>query len=70
MNVTRLVHLAEIFDLAPAEMLYVAAPHLFGETPKEAANRMALMRLVMRMRPEAVNSLLTLVGELTGGHEA
>lgn len=69
LNVTRLVHLSEILGFAPIEMIYAAAPHLFGKTPKEAANRIALMRLMSRMRPEAVDSLLTLVRELAGDSE-
>jgi transcriptional regulator with XRE-family HTH domain len=66
LNVSRLVHLAEILGFQPIEMIYAAAPHLFGETPKQAENRIALMRLMSRMRPEAVESLLMLVGELSG----
>ena len=69
LNVTRLVHLSEILGFAPIEMIYAAAPHLFGKTPKEAENRISLMRLMSRMRPEAVDSLLTLVGELSGDSE-
>jgi transcriptional regulator with XRE-family HTH domain len=69
LNVTRLVHLSEILGFPPIEMIYAAAPHLFGKTPAEAGNRIKLMRLMSRMRPEAVDSLLTLVGELTGGGE-
>ena len=53
-NVTRLIHLSEILGFAPIEMIYAAAPHLFGKTPKEAENRIRLMRLMSRMRPEAV----------------
>lgn len=66
LNVTRLVHLCEILGFDPIEMIYAAAPYLFGETPKEAQNRIRLMRLMSRIRPEAVESLLLLVGELSG----
>ncbi len=69
LNVTRLVHLSEILGFAPIDMIYAAAPHLFGKTPKESENRIRLMRLMSRMRPEAVDSLLTLVGELSGDNE-
>jgi transcriptional regulator with XRE-family HTH domain len=69
MNVTRLIHLSEILGFKPIEMIYAAAPHLFGKTPKEAENRIRLMRLMSRMRPEAVDSLLTLVSELAGDSE-
>jgi transcriptional regulator with XRE-family HTH domain len=69
LNVTRLVHLSEILGFPPIEMIFAAAPHLFGKTAKEAENRIRLMRLMARMRPEAVDSLLTLVGELSGDSE-
>lgn len=68
-NVTRLVHLSEVLGFFPIEMIYAAAPHLFGRTPTEAENRIKLMRLMSRMRPEAVDSLLTLVGVLSGDSE-
>ncbi|MFU0505752.1 helix-turn-helix transcriptional regulator [Pseudaminobacter sp. NGMCC 1.201702] len=66
LNVTRLVHLCEILGFEPTEMIYAAAPHLFGDTPKAARDRLDLLRLVSRMRPEAVESLLLLVSELSG----
>lgn len=69
LNVTRLVHLSELLGFAPIEMVYAAAPHLFGKTLKEAENRITLMRLMSRLRPEAVDSLLTLVRELSGESE-
>ncbi|KQZ95898.1 hypothetical protein ASD64_18270 [Mesorhizobium sp. Root157] len=66
LNVTRLVHLCEILGFEPIEMIYAAAPHLFGSKPQEAKSRLNLMRLMARMRPEAVESLLLLVSELSG----
>ena len=66
LNVTRLVHLCEILGFDPAEMIYAAAPHLYGDTPQQAQNRIALLRLIARLRPEVVDSLLLLIGEMSG----
>lgn len=66
LSVTRLIHLSEILGFAPIEMIYASAPHLFGKTARQAENQIRLMRLMSRMRPEAVDSLLMLVSELAG----
>ena len=52
LNVTRLVHLSEILGFEPIEMIYAAAPYLFGQTPNQAQNRIALMRLMLMSSSE------------------
>ncbi|MEO5756546.1 MAG: helix-turn-helix transcriptional regulator, partial [Mesorhizobium sp.] len=42
LHVTRLVHLSEILGFHPMELVYAAAPHLFGKTPEEAADQIKL----------------------------
>lgn len=65
LNVTRLVHLSEVLGFEPMEMIHAAAPHLFGDTLEQAKKKIALMRLMSRLKPEVVDSLLLLVGELS-----
>ncbi|ABS17287.1 helix-turn-helix transcriptional regulator (plasmid) [Brucella anthropi] len=36
LTVARLIHLCEVLDTSPMELLYPVAPHLFGETAQEA----------------------------------
>jgi len=36
LTVARLIHLCEVLDTSPIELLYPVAPHLFGETVREA----------------------------------
>jgi transcriptional regulator with XRE-family HTH domain len=66
MHVTRLIHLSELLGFKPIEMIYAAAPHLFGETEEEARSRIALLRLMSRMRPATVETLLKLIAEISG----
>lgn len=57
MHVTRLIHLCEILDASPVDMIYAAAPHLFGDTQDEAAIRATAMRDLFKLRPSAVAAL-------------
>lgn len=66
LNVTRLIHLSEILGFPPIEMIYAAAPHLFGDTPELAQQRLTLLRL---LTPEAASALLALAAELSGDGE-
>ncbi|MFK0642927.1 helix-turn-helix transcriptional regulator [Ochrobactrum sp. BD22] len=36
LTVARLIHLCEVLDTSPIELLYPVAPHLFGDTAHEA----------------------------------
>lgn len=42
MTVTRMIHLCELLGFMPIDMLYEAAPHLWGKTPEEAEDRKTL----------------------------
>lgn len=65
MHVTRMVHLAEILDFMPIELVYTAAPHLWGEDAQEAEDRFKLARLVIALPPQTTRTLIQLVEELT-----
>ena len=61
LTVTRLIHLAEILDFSPIELIYAAAPHLFGETKKEAHDKKELILRVLDMPASTTHSLLQLI---------
>lgn len=64
LNVTRLVHLSEVLGFDPMELVYAAAPHLFGKSPQEAEDRMKLAKLIWRLPHSTVNTLVSLVDEM------
>jgi|APThiThiocy_cv2_1041547.scaffolds.fasta_scaffold01973_15 transcriptional regulator with XRE-family HTH domain len=64
LHVTRLVHLSEILGFHPMELVYAAAPHLFGETPEEAADQIKLAKLIWTLPPSTVSTLVRLVDEM------
>lgn len=61
LTVTRLIHLAEILEFSPIELIYAAAPHLFGETEKEAHDKKELLLRILDMPASTTHSLLQLI---------
>ncbi|MBP1844387.1 transcriptional regulator with XRE-family HTH domain [Rhizobium petrolearium] len=61
MTVTRLIHLSELLDFSPIDVIMAAAPYRFGKTKDEADRRRELIKIVEALPADAVNSLLLLV---------
>lgn len=66
LQATRLIHLCEILDCSPIEMIHAAAPHLFGESRREADDKLKLMLLILNMPPSTASSLLSMIEGLVG----
>lgn len=64
LHVTRLVHLSEVLEFHPMELVYAAAPHLFGKTAEEADDQIALAKLIWTLPPSTVSTLIKLVDEM------
>jgi hypothetical protein len=60
MHVTRLIHLCEILDASPVEMIHAAAPHLFGKTEEEARIRAEALSTVQKLPEDLLVLLLPL----------
>lgn len=61
LTVGRMIHLCELLGFTPLEMLYAAAPHLYGKTREEAEDRLKLAQLVdgvpiLRCEPSSYSS--------------
>jgi len=61
MHVTRLVHLSELLDFSPFEIICAAAPHLWGDTKEEAEIRFKLMSHIEKLPLEKAKLLLGVV---------
>ena len=61
LTVTRLIHLAEILEFSPIELIYAAAPHLFGDTKEEARDKKELVLRILDMPASTTHSLLQLI---------
>jgi len=61
LHVTRLVHLSELLDCSPLDVLFSAAPHLWGDTREEADIRMRLMKHIEQLPLDKARLLLGVV---------
>ncbi|ACM39350.1 conserved hypothetical protein (plasmid) [Allorhizobium ampelinum S4] len=72
-HVTRLLHVCELLGLSPVEMLYEAAPHLWGSTDEEAEDRFRLVALVLKLPHRTTRDLMRMVehlGQMENGRVA
>nr|WP_250811967.1 helix-turn-helix transcriptional regulator [Neorhizobium tomejilense] len=58
LSVTRLVHLAEILDFSPLDVISAAAPHVMGRTIEEADIRCRLIAVMEKLPLEKAKLLL------------
>ncbi|CUX72325.1 MULTISPECIES: helix-turn-helix transcriptional regulator [Agrobacterium] len=65
MTVTRMIHLCELLGFMPIDMLFAAAPHLYGRTPEEAKDHLELSHLIRGLPHEAVRNLIGIVARMT-----
>lgn len=70
MHVTRMIHLCEILGFMPIEMLFEAAPHLWGRTPEEAEDRLELAKLMAALPHDTTRDLLALVKRMVAQQKA
>lgn len=64
MQVSRLIHLSEVLDFSPIDLIMAAAPYRWGNTQCEADRRRKLIKVVEALPIDAVESLLVLIGAM------
>lgn len=69
LSIPRLIHLCEIIGFMPLDMIFDAAPHLWGKTPEEAEDRLTLTKLVERLPHDTMRDLIRLLKRMTPGEE-
>ena len=61
MTVTRMIHLCEILGFMPIDMIFEAAPHLWGRTPEEAEDCLTLARILRSLPSDTTRDLIRLL---------
>jgi transcriptional regulator with XRE-family HTH domain len=64
LTVGRMIHLCELLGFTPLELIYTAAPHLYGATREEAEDRLKLAQLVDEVPHSTVKAIIILVEEM------
>jgi transcriptional regulator with XRE-family HTH domain len=65
MPVTRLIHLSELLNFSPIELIMAAAPYRWGETLTKAERRRRLVQVVEALPDDAVESMLSMIDAMT-----
>jgi transcriptional regulator with XRE-family HTH domain len=61
LHVTQMIHLSELLDMSPLDLLFAAAPHLWGGTVEEAEERHRLIKLAEGLPRDTLKTVLTLL---------
>lgn len=64
LHVTRMIQLCELLGFMPIEMIYEAAPHLWGQDAEDAAKNLRMAKLVMDLPPETRSTLMSFIESL------
>lgn len=64
-TVTRMIHLCELLGFSPTDMIFEAAPHLYGRTPEEAEDHRKLSQLIRTLPHETIRDLIGLLKRMT-----
>ena len=64
LHVTRMIHASEVLGFMPMDMIYDAAPHLWGNDKEEAQTRFELCRLIAKLPKGTAQDLLSLVKKM------
>ncbi|WP_433762920.1 helix-turn-helix domain-containing protein [Brucella anthropi] len=65
LHVTRMIHICEVLGVMPIDVLYEAAPHLWGNSEEEAKERVELAKLLANLPYSMLRDLLPVVRTLS-----
>ncbi|MGV2102882.1 helix-turn-helix domain-containing protein [Rhizobium sp. 21-4511-3d] len=65
LHATQVLHLCEILEVFPDDLLFDAAPHLWGSSEEEARERRRVMKLVQKLSPETLKTVGTLLDSIS-----
>jgi len=64
LTVTRLIHLCEVLNIGPEEMIFSVAPHLYGASQEEAEERYATFSMVRKLDVDTLKLLRQLLEQV------
>lgn len=61
LHATQILHLCEILDIFPDDLLFDAAPHLWGDTPQEARDRRRITKMIQALPTETFQTISSIL---------
>lgn len=57
LHATQVLHLCELFEVYPDDLLFEAAPHLWGDTVEEARERRRITKMIQNLPHDSLQAL-------------
>jgi len=64
LHATQLLHLCEVLEIFPDDLLYDAAPHLWGRTKEEAEERRRITKMIQSLPPDTLRTVATILDSI------
>ena len=64
LHATQVLHLCEVLGIFPDDLLFDAAPHLWGGTPEEAHERRRITMMIQALPPETLHTVATILDSI------
>lgn len=64
LHATQVLHLCEILGIYPDDLLFEAAPHLWGTTEEEALERRRIAKMIQSVPPQTLKTIATILDSI------
>lgn len=64
LTVSRLIHLSEVLDFSPLDVVFAAAPQKFGNSKEASGQRQQLIKVIEALPDDVINSLSSVIEAL------
>jgi transcriptional regulator with XRE-family HTH domain len=64
LHATQVLHLCEVLRVFPDDLLFDAAPHLWGETPDEAQKRRRIAKMIQELPADTLDTIATILDSI------
>ncbi|WP_117196063.1 helix-turn-helix domain-containing protein [Rhizobium terrae] len=64
LHATQVLHLCEVLRIFPDDLLFDAAPHLWGETPDEAQKRRRITKMIQELPADTLDTIATILDSI------
>ncbi|WP_244441716.1 helix-turn-helix transcriptional regulator [Rhizobium grahamii] len=64
LHATQVLHLCEVLGIFPDDLLFDAAPHLWGQTREEADERRRITKMIQTLPPDTLRTVATILDSI------
>jgi transcriptional regulator with XRE-family HTH domain len=64
LHATQVLHLCEVLDIYPDDLLFEAAPHLWGDTREEAQERRRITKMIQALPRDTLHTISSILDSI------